>query len=56
VAIASIPRGFAEDYPAFRQRPPGWQIPEQFVDSGRAELGKGEGIAGQPENSVTFST
>jgi hypothetical protein len=46
----------AEDYPAISPAPAAWQIPGQFVDSARAELGKGEGIAGPAENSVTFST
>jgi hypothetical protein len=46
----------AEDYPAILRRSSAWQIPGQFVDSGHAELGTGEGIAGPAENSVTFST
>jgi hypothetical protein len=56
VTIASIRRGSAEDYPAILLASSAWQIPGQFVDRGRAELGKGEGIAGPAENSVTFST
>jgi hypothetical protein len=46
----------AEDYPAISRPSAAWQIPGQFVDRGCAELGKGEGIAGPAENSVTFST
>jgi hypothetical protein len=47
---------YAEDYPAILPASSAWQIPGQFVDSACAELGKGEGIAGPAENSVTFST
>jgi hypothetical protein len=46
----------AEDYPSISPASAAWQIPGQFVDSGHAELGTGEGIAGLAENSVTFST
>jgi hypothetical protein len=46
----------AEDYPANLRPSSAWQIPGQFVDRGRVELGTGEGIARAAENSVTFST
>jgi hypothetical protein len=46
----------AGDYPANLRPSSAWQILGQFVDRGRVELGMGEGIAGEGENSVTFST